>query len=59
MIGKNLSNKLLLMFCMLNKKEYIVLVSKENTNREKQIILLMTPNGEEWHYLAVKKYQRY
>ena len=41
-------------------------VSKHNSNRDKQVILLMTPNGEErgrkakskeqwWHYLAVKK----
>ena len=26
-----------------------------NTNREKQVILLMIPNGERWYYLAVKK----
>ena len=25
------------------------------SNREKQVILLMIPNGEGWHYLAVKK----
>ena len=30
-------------------------VSKHNSNREKQIILLMIQNGEGWHYIAVKK----
>ena len=28
-------------------------VSKHNSNCEKQAILLMIPNGEKWHYLAV------
>ena len=31
-------------------------VSKHNSNREKQFILLMIPNEEKWHYLSVKKY---
>ena len=26
-----------------------------NSNREKQVILLMISNGEKWHYLTVKK----
>ena len=26
-----------------------------NSNRDKQVIILMIPNGEGWHYLAVKK----
>ena len=30
-------------------------VSKNNSNHEKQVILLMISNGEKWHYLAVKK----
>ena len=32
-------------------------ISKFNSNCEKQILLLMTPNEEKegWHYLAVKK----
>ena len=31
-------------------------VSKTNSNHEKQVILLMIPNGEgRWHYLSVKK----
>ena len=37
------------MFCMLKKnKIYTVFVSKQNSNRKKQIILLMIPNGEGW-----------
>ena len=44
------------MFCMLKKKKtYPAYVPKHNSNREKQIILLMIPNVEGWHYLAVKK----
>ena len=34
---------------------YPVQVSKHDSNCEKQVILLMTPNGERWHYLEVKK----
>ena len=47
------------------KKEniYPAYVSKHNSNREKQVILLMIPNGKgcqgksegRWHYLEVKK----
>ena len=49
---------------MLKKKNiYPAYVSKHNSNREKQVILLIIPNGEgreaksegRWHYLAVKK----
>ena len=43
------------MFCMLRKKRYPDYVSKYNSNCQKQIILLMIPNGERCHYLAVKK----
>ena len=34
------------------KKEeiYPAYVSKHNSNREKQVILLVIPNGEKWHY---------
>ena len=41
---------------MYAKKEkiYSSCVSKRNSNREKQVILLMIPNREGWH-LAVKK----
>ena len=33
----------------------IAYISKHNSNREKQVILLMIPNGAKRHYLAVKK----
>ena len=38
------------------KKEiiYPAYVSKRNSNREKQIIILMITNGEGWQYLAEK-----
>ena len=56
------------MFFMLKKKKiYPAYVSKHNSNREKQVILLMISNGEKqreaksegrpWHYFAVKNYQ--
>ena len=48
------------MFYILKKKNiYPPYVSKHKSNREKHVILLMFPNGEEWHYLAVKNYQFY
>ena len=41
---------------MLKKKEvYLAYVSKHNSNHEKQVIILMIPNREGWHNLAVKK----
>ena len=42
------------MFCMLTKKKYILFMFK-NITREKQVIILMIPYGEKWHYLVVKK----
>ena len=42
-------------FCILKKKVYPAYVSKHNSNREKQVILLMIPNAEGWHYVEVKK----
>ena len=41
-------------FCIL-KKKYILLISKHKSNREKQVILLMIPNAEGWHYVGVKR----
>ena len=38
-----------------NEKIYPVYVSKRNSKREKQVILLMIPNGKRCHYIAVKK----
>ena len=34
---------------------YLVHISKNNLEHEKQIILWMIPNGEGWYYLEVKK----
>ena len=36
------------------KKNRIAYKSKHNLTREKQVILLMISNGENWHYLTVK-----
>ena len=36
------------------KKIHIAYKSKHNLTREKQVILLMISNGENWHYLVVK-----
>ena len=38
-----------------NEKIYPTYVSKHNLKSEKQIILLMIPNGKGWHYLAEKE----
>ena len=44
------------MFCVLKKtKIYPTYVSKHSSDREKQVFLLMIPNGEGWHYIAVKQ----
>ena len=50
---------------MKKEKIYLTYVLKNNSNHEKQFILLMIPNGDgckaksggsqKWHYLAVKK----
>ena len=37
------------------EKVYSAYVSKNNSNHEKQVILLMIANGKWWHYLAVNK----
>ena len=37
-----------------SEKIFLSYVSRYNSNREKLIILLMTPNGEGCHYIAVK-----
>ena len=60
MIGKNWRNileQLLLMFHML--KIYSAYVSKRNSDYEKQVILLMIPNGEGWYYLEIKNSQHF
>ena len=44
------------MFCILKKKKRKpAYVSKHDSNCDKQVILLMIPNGEVWHYVAVRK----
>ena len=56
MIGKSLKKiieQLLLMFYML--KQNPTYISKHNSNRENQVILLMISQGEGWYYLAVKR----
>ena len=49
----------LLLMCYMSRNEDPAYISKHNVNHENQIILLMIPNGEGWHYLAVKNYQDY
>ena len=59
MIGKKSekNNVTIALNVLYAKKEkiYPAYVSKYNSNCEKQVILLMIPNGEVWHYLVVKK----
>ena len=61
MIGKKIekNNVAIALNVLYAKKENIspAYVSKHNPNREKQVIVLMIPNGEKgrWHYLAVRK----
>ena len=45
------------MFYVLKKRKniYPTYVSKHNSNREKQVILLMILNVKKWHYLAIIK----
>ena len=40
------------------KKIHVAYKSKHNLTREKQVILLMISNGENWHYLIVKSLPR-
>ena len=57
MVEKTKSNNLTIALNILyakKEKVYLVYVSKHNSNGEKQVILLMIPNGKRWHYLAVK-----
>ena len=45
---------------MIGKKlRKIMYISKHNSNKEKQVILSMIPNREEWHYLPIKTYHYY
>ena len=55
MIKKVEKNNLTIAFLYARKKIYPALVWKHNSNREKQVILLMSPNGDGCHYLEVQK----
>ena len=59
MIRKKLekNNRTIALDVLYAKKEeiYPACVLKHNSNREKQVFLLMIPNGEGWHYPTVKK----
>ena len=51
-----LNNELNILYVPHNtKKIHVAYKSKHNVTREKQEILLMINNGENWHYLVVKK----
>ena len=54
-IGKSYLTIALDALCAKKGKIYLANVSKHNSNCEKQVILLMIPNGEGRHYLAVEK----
>ena len=58
MFGKKLRKKNLTIALNISYAKrgriYPVQVSKHDSNCEKQVILLMIPNGERWHYLEVK-----
>ena len=43
------------MYAKKAKKIYPAYISKHNSNREKQVIILIILNKQRWHYLAVKK----
>ena len=38
-----------------NNLAIIIHVSKQTSKREKQVIHLIIPKGEGWHYITVKK----
>ena len=44
------------MYLIILKKIQIAYKSKYNLTCDKQVILLMITNGENWHYLAVKSF---
>ena len=57
--GKRNPINALIMLYNIKISMYPAYISKRNLNHEKQMILLMTPSGERWHYFTVKKYQHY
>ena len=42
------------MFNMLKKKRYILSTFQKEIQIVKKVNLLMIPNGEGWHYIAIK-----
>ena len=54
-LRKTIEYLFLIFFCAKKERLYPAYLSKLNSNPEKQVILLMIPNGEGWHYFAVKK----
>ena len=45
------------MFCMLKKPQmHPTYVLKYNSNRDKQVIILIILNREGWHYLETRKF---
>ena len=38
------------------EKKHLPYFPKHNSKHEKQVILLMIPNREEWHYISAKKF---
>ena len=55
-IEKNNLTIVLNVFQIKNEKTHSAYVSKQNSKREKQVILLMISNGQGCHYMAVKKF---
>ena len=59
MIGKRIekNNETIALNVLYTEKQriYPAYVSKYNSNCEKQVVLLITQNGEGWYYLVVKK----
>ena len=55
MIGKTLRKIMEQLLSRYSTSQCIPNVSKHDSNHEKEVILSMVPNGEGWHYLAVKK----
>ena len=45
---------MILLLTFYNRKVHIAYKSRYNLTREKQVILLMISNGQNWHYLVAK-----
>ena len=54
--SRKIIQQLFLIFSVLKKKTlYPAFVSNYNSKSKKQIMAIMIPNREEWHYLTIKK----